>query len=67
MVVGAKQAGLNISITADLLRYSCTAVLQFTQNDAMKKKHPVSCSSVSENFMLIREVNREWSDWFKPI
>ena len=39
MIAGARQAGLSISGTADLLGFLSTTV--FTQNGAIKKKHPV--------------------------
>ncbi len=37
--------------------------LEFTPNGA--KKYPVNGSSVDRNALLMREVNREWPDWFE--
>ncbi len=54
MVVGARQAGLSISKTADLLGFSS---LGFTENDPKKRKYPVSGSCVEENALLMSEEN----------
>ncbi len=53
MVVGARQAGLSISKTADLLGFS----LGFTENGPKKRKYPVSGSCVDENALLMSEEN----------
>ena len=46
--------GLSISETADLLGFSCTTqALEFAENGAKNKKHPVSSSSVGKNTSLI--------------
>jgi len=65
MVVGARQAVLNISETADLLGFSYTS-LGFTENALKKRKYPASGSSVGENVWLLPDV-REWLDWFELI
>ncbi|XP_051566050.1 nck-associated protein 1-like isoform X1 [Myxocyprinus asiaticus] len=39
--------------------------LEFTQNDAKNKKHPVRGSSADGNALLMREVSRDWPDWFE--
>ncbi|XP_051565497.1 germinal-center associated nuclear protein-like [Myxocyprinus asiaticus] len=39
--------------------------LEFTQNGAKNKKHLVSGSSADGNALLMREVHREWPDWFE--
>ena len=49
MIVGARQGGLSISETADLLGFSCTTVSEFAENGAKNKKHPVSSSSAGKN------------------
>ena len=62
MIVGARQGSLSISGTADLLGFSH---LEFAENRAKNKKHPVSSSSTGRNALLTREVQREWQDWSK--
>lgn len=54
MIVGARQAGLHISISAELLRFPCTW-----------KKLPVSGGSAKGKALLVRELNREWPDWLE--
>ncbi len=49
MVVGGRWAGLNFSKTADLLGFSRTTTLGFTENGPKKRKYPVSGSCVVEN------------------
>ncbi len=66
MVVGARQADLSISKTADLLGYSHTN-LGFTENGPKKIKYPVSRSCVDENALLMSEVRGEWADWLEMI
>ena len=63
MIVGARQGGLSISETADLLGFSWDS-RRSTENDA-EKKHPVRNSSVGRNALLIREVRAEGPDWSK--
>ena len=47
MIVGARLAGLNISVPAHLLEFLCTQQSQeFTQNGVKNKKHPVKCFNV---------------------
>lgn len=55
MTVGARQGGLSICETADLLGFSGRAA--FTENGAENKQHPVSGSSASENSLSMREVS----------
>ncbi len=63
MVVGARQAGLSISKTADLTQPS----LGFTANALKKRKYPVSGSCADENSLLMSEVRGEWTDWLEMI
>lgn len=65
MIAGARQAGLNVSKTADLFRNHSQQSLKFPQNGTIKKRAPVSGSSVDANALLIREVTEEWPDWFE--
>ena len=44
------------------LMFSSTSRMEFTQNGAIKKKHPVSVSSVDGNALLIRKVTEEWPE-----
>jgi len=53
MVVGATRAGLIMSETADLLRFSRTTISGFTENGPKKRKYPVSSSCVDENALLM--------------
>ncbi len=55
MVVGAIQAGLSISESADLLGF-------FTENGPKKRKYPVCGSCVDGNALLMSEVREEWED-----
>ncbi len=41
--------------------------LGFTENGQKKRKHPVSCSSLGENALLMPEVRGECPGWFKMI
>ena len=66
MIVGARQGGLSISETADLLGFFHTQQsLEFAENGAKNKKHPVSSSSAGKNALLMREVRGEGPDWSK--
>lgn len=47
-LVGFRQTALSISITADLCHFYTQQTLEITQNGALKKKNPVSSSSVDE-------------------
>ncbi len=67
MVVGAREAGLSISKTADLLGFSQTTISRFTENGQKKRKYPVSGSCVDENALLMSEVRGEWADWLEMI
>ncbi len=53
MVVGARRADLSISKTADLLGFSHTTSLGFTDNGPKKRQYPVSGSCVDENALLM--------------
>ncbi len=66
MVVGARQADLSISKTADLLGFS-HANLGFTENCPKKIKYPVTGRCVDENALLMSEVRGEWADWLEMI
>ncbi len=61
MVVGARRAGLSISKTADLLRFSRTTISR------VYGEYPVSGSCVDENALLMSEVRGEWADWLEMI
>ena len=39
--------------------------LEFAENVAENKKHPVSSSSAGRNALLMRAVGGEWPDWSK--
>ena len=65
MIVGARQGGLSISETADLLGFSHTTVSRVCREWCEKQKHPVSSSSVGRNALLMREVRGEGPDWSK--
>ena len=65
IIVGARQGGLNISETADLLGFHTQQSLQFAENGTKNKKHPVSSSSVGINVLLMKEVRGERPDWSK--
>jgi len=68
MVVGAWQAGLSISQSAQLLGFSHTTIWRVYKEWCEKReKHPVCGSPVGENALLILEVRGEWADWFKLI
>ena len=49
MIVGARQGGLSISETADLLGFSHITVSRVCKEWREKKTHPVSSSSVCKN------------------
>lgn len=55
VLIGARWGGLNISETDDLWGFSHKPFLEFAQNGAKKKKHPVSGSSVGRNASWIRD------------
>ncbi len=57
MVVGARRAGLSISTTADLLRFSRTTTSRVYRHVPKKRKYPVSGSCVDENALLMSEEN----------
>lgn len=57
MIVGGRRAGLSITITADLLGFSCTTVSREWCNK--EKNHPLSGSSEDGNALLMSEVNGE--------
>ena len=52
--------------TADLLGFPHTTVSRvYSEWCEKQKKHPVISSSVDGNILLMREVNREWADWYR--
>ncbi len=57
MVVGARRAGLSISKTADLLRFSRTTISRVYREWFEKEKYPVSDSCMDENALLMSEEN----------
>ena len=59
MIVGAKQGGLSISDTADLLGFSHTTVSRVSREWCEIKKHPVSSSSAGRNTLLMRVVKEK--------
>lgn len=61
MVIGARQAGLNSSESADLLGFFHRAIVRFTK----KRKYPVHCSSPDENASLMPEVTGQWPGCFE--
>lgn len=67
MIVNVRRDGLSISVPAELLGFSHTRIepLEFSQNGAKNKKHPVSGSFADKNAMFIREVNGDWPEWFE--
>ncbi len=67
MVVDSKRAGLNISKTADLLRFSRTTISRVYREWSKKEKYPVSGSCVDENALLMSDVRGEWADWLEMI
>jgi len=52
-IVAARQAGLNISQSAQLLGFSHTTISGFTKNGVKREKHPVCSSPVGENALLM--------------
>ena len=67
MIVGAREGGLSISETADLLAFSSATSLGFAENGAKNQKRPVSSSSLGRNALLMKEVRGEGPDWSKLI
>lgn len=60
MIVGARQAGLIISLTADLLEFQGKQSLEFpAHNGTTKKKHPMSSNFADRNILLMSEENIE--------
>lgn len=57
MTVNARLSGIGISEPGILYTHPS---VEFTQNGAKTKKHPVSTSSASVNNLLIRVARREW-------
>ena len=65
MIVGARQAGLSISITGDL-GFSCTTFSIVYSEWCNKEKNPVCSGSVDGRDLLMRELNGEWpKNWFE--
>ena len=66
MAVGARQAGLSISETADLLEFSHTMISRIYK-ERLRKKYLVNKSFMGKNALLMPEVRGEWTDWFELI
>lgn len=64
MVAGARQVGLSISETADLLQFSQQTISRVYGEWSERKK--ISCV-VGKNAMLIPEISWRWSDRFEMI
>ncbi len=66
MVVGARRADLSISKTADLLGFSHTTSLGFTENGLKKRQYPVSGSCVDEKYLVdVRGQSGKGPDWLE--
>ncbi len=61
------ERGMSTSKTADLLEFSRTTSLGFTENGQKKRTYPVSSSCVEENALLMSEVRGELTDWLEMI
>lgn len=60
VAVGARQAGVSVSGTADLLGFHAQPSVGFTENDLKKRKYPVNSGSQGENASLVTEVSGEF-------
>ncbi len=68
MVVGDRRTGLSMSQTADLLGFSHTPSLGFTENGSGKRENiQRAASCVDEHVLLISEDRGEWTDWLEMI
>ncbi len=65
MVVGARRAGLSISMI--YWDFHTQPSLVFTEYGPKKRKYPVSGSCVDEHALLMSEVRGEWADWLEMI
>ncbi len=65
MVVGARRAGLNISKTADLLRFSSTTISRDYREWSAKEK--ISSERQLCGRKCLVDVRGEWTDWLEMI
>ncbi len=62
MVVGARQAGLSISKTADLLGFSHTTISRDNREWSKKEKISSEQQLCRQNALFMSEVRGEWED-----
>jgi len=65
MVVGARQAGLSISATADLLRFSRTTISRVGREWSKKEKISSERQFFGRKFLV--DARGEWPDWLELI